>query len=344
MRHLARLAGALTFAGVTLFAAAGLSLAEEATAPATTAPAAETDAEVPAKASREPEQGTKSGLPVPSRFGAPPDDPAYGAFQRGLFVTARNLALPRAEAGDAAAQTLLGEIYSRGLGVAVDQTEAEKWYAMAAEQGNPEALFRHALTLLAGDAKSAEGRAFMEAAAEAGNALARFNLAQLILSERPGKAARDEAYPLFLAAAEAGVPDAQYAVARYHLEGDAPGGTDAGLARRFLEAAARQGFDTAQLDLGFFFLEGIDGKRDLQRGFALVHRAARAGNVVAQAEVAKLYWGGIGIEPDEVEAAAWTVLARRAGYDDAALEDFWLGLSTEAQQKGIERANRLAER
>ena len=31
-------------------------------------------------------------------------DPAYGAFQRGLYKTAYNLALPRAEQGDAAAR------------------------------------------------------------------------------------------------------------------------------------------------------------------------------------------------------------------------------------------------
>ena len=282
-----------------------------------------------------------AGSPAPSRFGAPPEDQAYGAFQRGLFVTARNLALPRAEAGDAAAQTLLGEIYSRGLGVAVNQTEADKWYAMAAEQGEPEAMFRHALTLLAGDPKSAEGRALMEASAENGNALARFNLAQLIIAERPGAASRERAYPLFLAAAEAGVTDAQYAVARYHLEGQAPGESSMAEAQRWLEIAARQGFDTAQLDLGFLHLEGLSGKRDLALGFAWVLRAAQSGNVAAQAEVAKLYWGGIGTEPDEIEAAAWTVLARRAGYNDAALEDFWLGLSTETHQKGIERANRL---
>ena len=38
--------------------------------------------------------------PVPSRFGDRPVDEAYGAFQRGYYVTARNLAMPRAEAGD----------------------------------------------------------------------------------------------------------------------------------------------------------------------------------------------------------------------------------------------------
>ena len=36
----------------------------------------------------------------PDRFGAKPADAAYGAFQRGLYKTAYNLALVRAQNGD----------------------------------------------------------------------------------------------------------------------------------------------------------------------------------------------------------------------------------------------------
>ncbi len=46
----------------------------------------------------------------PNRFGGKHTDEPYGAFQRGLYKTAYNLALPRAEAGDAAAQTLIAEV------------------------------------------------------------------------------------------------------------------------------------------------------------------------------------------------------------------------------------------
>ena len=44
-------------------------------------------------------------------------DLAYGAFQRGLYLTAFDLAIKRAEAGDVAAQTLIGLIYEGGYGV-----------------------------------------------------------------------------------------------------------------------------------------------------------------------------------------------------------------------------------
>ena len=44
-------------------------------------------------------------------------DLAYGAFQRGHYLTAFNEASKRAQQNDPAAMTLLGEIYAQGLGV-----------------------------------------------------------------------------------------------------------------------------------------------------------------------------------------------------------------------------------
>src|SRR5690606_4730628 len=46
-----------------------------------------------------------------SRFSERPSDAAYGAYQRGYYITALNLATPLALEGDAAAQTLIAEIY-----------------------------------------------------------------------------------------------------------------------------------------------------------------------------------------------------------------------------------------
>ena len=59
-----------------------------------------------------------------TRSSAAASTTAYGAFQRGYYLTALELALPRAEQGDRAAQTLIGEIYAKGLGVAQDDQKA----------------------------------------------------------------------------------------------------------------------------------------------------------------------------------------------------------------------------
>ena len=283
--------------------------------------------------------------PVPSRFGEAPTDEAYGAFQRGLYLTARNLAMPRAEDGDAAAQALLAEIYSRGLGVARDVEMAALWYEKAAEQGVPEAQFQFALLLLERSEKGSDAykRAteLMKEAADNDNAQAQFNYAQLILAQRPGSAGQIAAFDYFKAAAENDVADAQYAISQYYLAGTGNVPVDVREARRWLEKAAFQNFDTAQYELGNMMLSGVGGDRDLESGFGLIKQAAIGGNVTAQISLAKLYWGGIGVDPDSVEAAAWLILARRDGLDDPVLDDFWQGLSAETQQAALIRANRL---
>jgi TPR repeat protein len=278
------------------------------------------------------------------RFGGPPADAAYGAFQRGLYMTALNLALPRAEAGDSAAQTLVAEILSRGLGVARDEARAAKWYQLAAEQGVPEAQFQYALMLLDGRfvKKDAQGAyALMQAAAEAGNRLAQFNFAQLIVQREPGNAGMTKAVAYYQRAADAGLADAQYAMSQIYANGAGGKNRDDAEARRWLLLSARQNFDTAQLDLGTWLVDGRGGPRDLKAGFGWMSRAAHAGNVAAQNRLAKLYMGGIGTEPNSTDAAAWYFLARRAGLTDPEMEDFLRGLTDEEQKKALERANRL---
>lgn len=283
--------------------------------------------------------------PFPSRFGETPVDEAYGAFQRGLYLTARNLALPRANNGDAAAQALLAEIYARGLGVGRDVEVAAYWYEKAAEQGVPEAQFQYALLLLQQSSKNSteylQATELMKTAADGGNGQAQFNYAQLLLSQRPGSAGQVSAFKYFKSAAENGVVDAQYALSQYYLQGTGNVPVDVNEARRWLVKAAAQNFDTAQLELGNMLLSGTGGPRNLRGGFGLIKEAAISGNVAAQITVAKLYWGGIGVDPDSVEAAAWLILARRAGLHDAVLEDFWEGLSAETHQAALIRANRL---
>jgi hypothetical protein len=280
-----------------------------------------------------------------SRFGEKPADEAYGAFQRGYYITARNLALPRAEKGDPAAQTLIAEIYARGLGIARDPELAGEWYEKAAAQGVPEAQFRYALILLErGDADSVpheEAIRLMKAAADAGNAMAQFNYAQLIIEQSPGFKGQVDAFKYYRRAAERNVPDAQYAVAQYYTAGTGDIEVDLTEARKWLARAAVHNYDSAQLELGNMLLSGIGGERDLEAGFGWIKRAAVAGNVASQVALAKLYWGGIGVEADSTEAAAWYVLARRAGMRDRVLDDFWEGISGEVQQASIERANRL---
>nr|WP_258045541.1 tetratricopeptide repeat protein [Mesorhizobium sp. NBSH29] len=280
----------------------------------------------------------------PMRFGAKKPDEAYGAFQRGLYKTALNLALPRANAGEPAAQTLVAEILSRGLGVKRDPAEAAKWYEKAAEQGVPEAQFQYALMLIDGKFVSQDKKAafaLMQASAEAGNVLAQFNLAQMLIDQHPGDKGLQLAFPYYERAAKADLPDAQYALSQLLARGIAAAKPDETEARKWLARAARKNFDTAQLDLGSWMISGRGGERDLKTGFSWLKRAAEGGNVAAQNRLAKLYWQGIGTEPDSIFAAAWYILARRAGLSDPVMEDFMNGLTADEIKTALGRANRL---
>lgn len=283
-------------------------------------------------------------LPAEKPFGGKVDE-AYGAFQRGLYLTAFQLALARAEKGDATAQTLVAEMMSRGLGIKRDRKNGAFWYGEAAKGGDPAAMFQYALMLLDGrdvapDRKQAHD--FMRRAAEAGNVSALFNYGQMLASDVDGDEGLRQAMPYFEQAADKGLADAQYALAQLYagLEGVAP--EKKALAREYMKKAAIAGFDTAQHDMGVWLIEGIGGDIDYDAGFRWLHVAALRGNVAAQNKLALLYVNAIGTRPDPVEAVKWYMLSRRAGLADDDLEDFYLGVSDEIQKKGADAANRFA--
>lgn len=274
-------------------------------------------------------------------------DLAYGAFQRGFYLTALQLALPRAETGDPAAQTLIAELYWNGLGVARNRKEALDWYRFGAEGGNREAQFAYGNILLRGklvplDKKA--GREWLEKAAGAGHVRAAFNLAQLITAARPTWAGFKKALPWYEQAANAGLPDAQYALANMYAEAKGIPYNDEKKARELLEKAARSGFDTAQLEYGIWLVIGRGGPKDEKAALGWMQRAAAQQNVIAQNRLARMYAYGVGTDTDAILAGAWHIISRRAGFSDSKLDRFFQKLSEIDKKRAIEAANQLGKR
>ncbi|MEM7300951.1 MAG: SEL1-like repeat protein [Pseudomonadota bacterium] len=270
-------------------------------------------------------------------------DLAFGAFQRGYYLTALKLALPRAESGDPAAQTLIGEIYDRGLGVAKDRKQAAFWFKYAAESGNREAQFAYANLLIEGkvvEFDKAGARALLEKAAQAGHAKASFNLAQIIVADRPSAGGFKDAVKLYQFAAEAGVPDAQYAMASVYSNGLITGVPDFKQARFWMQQAAARGIDTAQVELGIWMVNGKGGPKDEKAGLIWLKAAAVQRNAIAQNRLANIYLSGIGVPPDPVKAASWHILAKRQGHVDTRLEAAFQRLPDIDKKRAIEIANR----
>jgi TPR repeat protein len=272
---------------------------------------------------------------------------AFGAFQRGYYLTAMELALPRAQLGDPAAQTLLAELFASGLGVPRSMNDAAFWYGQAAEGGDAAAQFKYAVMLLEGrhvEPDREKSELLMKKAADAGNAFAQFNHAQTLVSAKPGPSGILEALPYFEQAAERGVPDAQYALAQIYNNTAGIPDQKRARARELMQKAAQAGFDTAQLDYAIWLIDGIGGEKDYENGFRWMEVAASRGNVVAQNRMAVLHINAIGTLGDPVQAGKWYILSRRAGFDDRSLDDFYQGLTDEEQKQAIEAANAFGKR
>jgi len=106
----------------------------------------------PAGTASNPPPDPYGALPVPARpSGAP--DLAYAAYQRGYYVTAMQEAMKRikADPSDGPAMTLAGELYALGLGVRRDLAEAARWYKLAADTGDRQAIFALGIAKLKGE-------------------------------------------------------------------------------------------------------------------------------------------------------------------------------------------------
>ena len=180
-------------------------------------------AAAPAAMAQAPAPAATPPVNAPPVNAAPALDIPYGAYQRGLFLTALREAtasLAR-DPNDAAAMTLIGELHNQGLGIRQDPVKAAEWYRLAAERGDPHAL--SALGLMAIDGRGmakdpVQGRAWLEQAAAKGEPSAAYNAGLLLMSTG---ASQDltRAVELLRIAADAELPDAQHALGALYITG-----------------------------------------------------------------------------------------------------------------------------
>jgi TPR repeat protein len=283
---------------------------------------------------------TLCGLSGPAAA-APEPDMAYGAYQRGLFLTAFREATDRLtrDPADTAAMTLIGELYNKGLGIVGDPVKAAEWYRLAAARGDAHAL--SALGLMALDGRGMatdrkQGMAWLEQAAAKGEPTASYNVALLTLSNgNPADLPR--AVELLRKAADAEIGDAQHALGVLYLKGRGTG-RDPAEAARWFERAARNGNLAGQVEHAILQFNGEGLPANEALAAKEFRRAAARGNAIAQNRLARLYASGRGVPQNKVEAAAWHLAAAAQGLDDTWLDDALKDLSPDERA----RAERLA--
>lgn len=282
--------------------------------------------------------------PAPAYDG--PVDPAYGAYQRGLYEAAYEAALERAARGDARSETLIAEMVDRRLIAENRAGPALEWYRMAAENGEPFALNRYgmALLVLEDEESQKEGAALIRRAAEAGDPLAEFNYGNLLIEQNPGREGLQLALPWFEASANADIADAQYALSRIYQSLDDLPEQKKSLVNFWLRRAADSDHDTAQLDLALALINGAGMPRDIEQGVDWLHRAALNGNPAAASKLAYLYSKGIGVEENPETAATFYLSARRLGLVEPDMEQLVEELDPETLAAAVRRSRALARR
>jgi TPR repeat protein len=305
-----------------------------AAAPAPQAPAPATKPAAPAQAA--------PGNSQPARGGQEPDL-AYGAYQRGYFLTAFLEAIKRADKGDSHAMTLLGELYSNGLGVPLDDVKAARWYGLAAQRGDRNAMFALAIFHIArrgGLHDRAEAAKLLAAAAKLGNAAAAYDLGLLYLEGQQFPQDFGRAAELFKMASQQGNAEAQYALATLYKDGK---GVEKNLneAARLLGAAATAENIDAQIEYAIVLFNGgfarqpgggaqpaidvvttIPGGKDKVRALALLRKSALRGSPIAQNRLAWLLSVGDGVPLNPTEAVKWHLIARAGGKGDPDLDQY----------------------
>jgi hypothetical protein len=251
-------------------------------------------------------KATKAVTPAPARPATPGHEPdlAYGAFQRGYYLTAFQEATKRVSNNDA---------------------EAAKWYALAAGRGDREAMFQLAMLRISGRGgprDHAEAAKLLAAAAKLGQPAAAYDLGLLYLEGQQFPQDFKRAAELFATAAQAGSPEAEYALATLYKDGrGVPQNQQE--ATRLMAAAAQADFLDAEVEYAIALYNGTGTAKDEAGALTLFRKAAIRGSPIAQNRLARLYAFSQGMPPpDPVQAIKWHLVSKAGGATDPVLDDF----------------------
>ena len=221
-----------------------------------------------------------------------------------------------ARAGQARAATLLGWLYEDGRGTERNIEEARRWYRLAAEQGEADAMAALGRLLL--QERSPEARAaarqLFRRAAGLQDPDGQYYLGWTLTEDAKGPRDDAEAYDWFLKSARQGHVGAQLAVATHLLKGRGVAVDNKAAGEWLLRAAGTQD-PVAHYLLGRWREEA--GKGSVEAARSSYRIGAVAGHREAQFALASML-AKSATEADRKEAAGWFARADEAGHKAAA--------------------------
>jgi TPR repeat protein len=261
--------------------------------------------------------------------------------------------------GDAQAAFELGEMHASGVGLPQNNSEAVRWYRIAAEKGNIKAqsligtAYHRGMGLAVDDVQATQ---WLNKAADQMDPLAQFQLGDGFESGWVGQKDNAEAYKWYLLSGSQGYTKAakKVAVIENILTRDqrVDGQTRASEFRvervkkeiepnDTLIKSAQKGDPEAQYKLGaaYSFGKGLP-KNDIA-SVEWLTRAANQGQSEAQFELGLHYLNGEGVESSEVEAYKWWSIATDKGHirAQASLDNLEKKISPEQKSQATQKAS-----
>ncbi|KAG0319909.1 hypothetical protein BGZ99_004849 [Dissophora globulifera] len=225
-----------------------------------------------------------------------------------------------ASKGHMKAQTALGDIHRRGVGVLRDSTKATKWLHMAADKGYAPAQAELGKIYLLGEMGVPPDycRALdqLQAAANQGHIEACTILGQLRLVGNDVEQICEEAMQWLRVAAEGGGAKAQTCIgAMYYIGWGVE--QDYKESKKFIAMAADQGLPDAYHILGEMYSLGHGVSQDDRKAVDWWLKAAEKGHMDAQYNVGVSYIDGRGITKNTLKGRTWLKRASEQGHEVA---------------------------
>ena len=234
--------------------------------------------------------------------------------------------------GDAQAAFELGEMHASGVGLPQNNTEAVRWYRIAAEKGNIKAqsligtAYHRGIGFAIDDIQATQ---WLNKAAEQMDPLAQFQLGEGFESGWVGQKDNAEAYKWYLLSASQGYTKANKKVTS--IENDLTKDQRVDGQKRALEfrtervkketgsidlmiKASQAGDPEAQYKLGAAYSFGNGLPKNDIASVEWLTRAAQQGQNEAQFELGLHYLNGEGVASSEIEAYTWWSVAADKGH------------------------------
>lgn len=203
-----------------------------------------------------------------------------------------------AELGNSEAIFNLGCLYMNGEGVTKNLDEAIYWFTKSSGLGNAGAKNNLALVMEEKNGKSDDALFLLRKSADAGDAMAQYNLGVKYLLGEGVINNEEKAFSLFRKSAEQGCAEGQRELGRAYLNGI---GTiaDSALGFKWLEKAVLQNDSTACVFLASCYFQGEGTDKDDGMGFVYVKKAADMGSAFGLYAMGSCYLSGLGVAKSE---------------------------------------------